>query len=289
MFDVVIRTLNALFMIAMPLALGVYLYHRLGTEWRLFGIGAVTFIASQVFHIPFNAWVLNPVIEQLGLSLDVPAQLAVIALLLGLSAGVFEEVARYIAYRFQLRAKQDRTWSSALMFGAGHGGIESIVIGVLVAYGFIRLFAFKDADLETFIPSDQFEITRMQVDLFWSLPWYAAILGAVERAATLCFHMSAAVLVLQAFRRKSIVWLFMAIGWHTVLDAMAVYASQTWSVYITEALIVGAGLVSIGIVFLLRERPSMLDEKTPEQMEEQTIEFETQKPSLDDLEDSRYV
>ena len=62
MFDIVIRSLNALLMIAMPLALGVYLYRRLGAEWRLFGIGAVTFIASQVFHIPFNVWVLNPVI-----------------------------------------------------------------------------------------------------------------------------------------------------------------------------------------------------------------------------------
>ena len=289
MFDIVIRSLNALLMIAMPLALGVYLYRRLGADWRLFGMGAVTFIASQVFHIPFNIWVLNPIIARLGLSMAVPAQLAVVALLLGLSAGVFEEVARYLAYRFQLTVKQDRTWRSALMFGAGHGGIESVVIGVLVAYGFIHLFALKDANLEALIPIDQLAITRTQVDLFWSLPWYGAILGAVERAATLCFHMSAAVLVLQAFRRKNIVWLFMAIGWHTLLDAMAVYASKTWSVYITEALIVGAGLVSIGVIFLLRERSSKPDDKTPTQIEEQSVEIEAQKPSLDHLEDSRYV
>ena len=289
MFDIVIRSLNALLMIAMPLALGVYLYRRLGVEWRLFGVGAVTMIAAQVFHIPFNIWVLNPIIARLSQPTMTPAQLALIAFLLGLSAGVFEEVARYIAYRFQLKEKRDRTWRSALMFGAGHGGIESVVIGVLVTYGFIRLFAFKDANLETLIPIDQVEIARTQVDLFWSLPWYGAILGAVERAATLCFHMSAAVLVLQAFRRKSIVWLFMAIGWHTALDAMAVYASQTWSVYITEALIVGTGLVSIGIIFLLREKPSKPDDKTPMKIEEQSVEFETQKPSLDHLEDSRYV
>ena len=96
--------------------------------------------------------------------------------------------------------KRDRTWRSALMFGAGHGGIESVVIGVLVVYGFIQLFALKDANLETLIPIDQVEITRAQIDIFWSVPWYAAILGAVERAATLCFHMSAAVLVLQAIQ-----------------------------------------------------------------------------------------
>jgi len=288
-FDIIIRSLNALLMVAMPLALGVYLYRRLGAEWRLFGIGAVTFIASQVFHIPFNAWVLNPVIEQLGLAVDVPAQLAVIALLVGLSAGIFEEVARYIAYRFQLKAKRDRTWSSALMFGAGHGGVEALILGIFVIYGFIKLFALKDANLEALIPLDQLDAARAQIDLFWSAPWYAAILGAVERAATLCFHMSAAVLVLQAFRRKNIVWLFVAIGWHTVLDAVAVFASQTWSIYLTEALIVGAGFISIGVIFLLRETPSKPDDETPVQNKEKAIEIETQKPSFDDLEDSRYV
>jgi uncharacterized membrane protein YhfC len=249
----------------------------------------MTFVASQLFHIPFNIWVLNPLIARLSTLLSSATQLAVAALLLGLSAGVFEEVARYLAYRYQLKAQQDRTWSSALMFGAGHGGVESVIIGVLVAYGFIRLFALKDASLEMLIPIDQVEVTRAQVNLFWSLPWYGAILGAVERAATLCFHMSAAVLVLQAFRRKNILWLFAAIGWHTVLDAMAVYASRTWSVYVTEGLIVVAGIVSVGVIFLLREKSLEPNDKTPMQINEQAVDIESQKPSLDHLEDSRYV
>ena len=289
MFAIAVRTLNALLMIALPLALGVYLYRKQGAEWRVFGVGVVTMIAAQAFHIPFNIWVLNPLIARLGQPMLTQARLVLSALLLGLSAGVFEEFARYIAYRFHLKTKRDRSWSSALMFGAGHGGIESVVIGVLVVYGFIQLFAYKDANLEALLPMDQVELARTQVDLFWSLPWYGAILGAVERAATLCFHMSAAVLVLQAFNRKNLMWLFMAIGWHTVLDALAVYASQTWSVYITEGLIVSAGLVSVGIIFLLRERPSKPDNEMPTPIEEQAIEIDTQKPSLEHLEDSRYV
>jgi uncharacterized membrane protein YhfC len=289
MFDVAIRSLNALLMIAMPLALGVYLYRKLGSGWRLFGVGAVTFVASQLLHIPFNIWVLNPFIRRLDESMASPTYLIIAALLLGLSAGVFEEVARYLVYRFRLVSKQDRSWAGALMFGAGHGGIESILIGVLVVNGFIRLFAYKDANLETLIPIGQVETVRAQVILFWSLPWYAAILGAVERAATLCFHMSATVLVLQVFLRKHIMWLFAAIGLHALFDAMAVYASQIWNVYVTEALIVAAGIVSIGIIFLLREKSFELDEKTPAKTDKQPIEIETQKPSKDHLEDSRYV
>ena len=289
MFDIAIRSLNALLMIAMPLVLGVYLYRRLGTGWRLFGVGALTFIASQLLHIPFNIWVLNPLIRGLDESMASTPYLIVAALLLGLSAGVFEEVARYLVYRFRLRGKRDRNGASALMFGAGHGGIESIIIGVLVIYGFVRLFAYKDASLETLIPIDQVETVRSQVELFWSLPWYGAILGAVERAATLCFHMAATVLVLQVFRRKNILWLFAAIGWHAFYDAMAVYASQTWSVYVTEALIVAAGIASIALIFLLRDKPVGLEDESSAKTDTMPIEIATQKPSIDHLEDSRYV
>ncbi len=288
MFEIVIRSLNALLMIAMPLALGVYLFRKLGAEWRLFGMGAVTFVASQIIHIPFNAWVLNPVMEQHGLDLDVPAQLLVIALLLGLSAGIFEEVARYLVYRFWFKSDNERTWSNALMLGAGHGGVEAIILGVLVMYGFVQLYALKDANLETLIPLDQLEVARVQVDMFWSAPWYAAILGAVERAATLCFHLSASVLVLQVFRRKNILWLFLAIGWHTVLDALAVFASQTWSIYFTELLIVGAGILGLAFIFLLHDPPSKPDDGIPAQIELALKESEIQKPSLENLEDSRY-
>jgi uncharacterized membrane protein YhfC len=275
-------------MIALPLALGVYLTRRLRVSWRLFGVGAVTFVVSQVFHIPFNAWVLNPLVDRFGLSMDIPSQLAIIAVLFGLSAGVFEEVARYIFYRFWLKKNDDHTWRSAVVFGAGHGGGEAIILGVLALVTFVRLFVLRDVDLSTQVPPDQLELAQMQVELYWAQPWYAVLLGAVERAAAISFHISAAVLVLQVFRRINILWLFLAIGWHTLLDAVAVFGIQTWGVYVTEALVVGMGILSIGIVFLLREPTYTPDDAHPAQAPESLMEIEPQKPSLNHLEDSRY-
>jgi uncharacterized membrane protein YhfC len=132
MFDIFVRLLNALLMIAMPLALVIYLTRKLNVGWRLFGIGGVTFVASQVLHIPFNLWVLNPLMEKFGLSISqIGMQLVIVAILYGLSAGVFEETARYLVYRFWLKKDAERTWRSALIFGTGHGGIEAIILGVL--------------------------------------------------------------------------------------------------------------------------------------------------------------
>ena len=60
MFDIAVRSLNALLMIAMPLALGVFLYRRLGTGWRLFGIGV--FLAI-LLHKPLDAMSITSLME----------------------------------------------------------------------------------------------------------------------------------------------------------------------------------------------------------------------------------
>src|SRR5690625_7031839 len=46
------------------------------------------------------------------------------AVVIGLSAGVFEEMARFILMRFLMK---QRDWQSGFLFGAGHGGIEAVL------------------------------------------------------------------------------------------------------------------------------------------------------------------
>lgn len=290
MFDIFMRLLNALLMIAIPLALGVYLNRKLNCTWRLFGIGAIAFIASQVLHIPFNFLVLNPLLGKLGLSISQTGmQLAIVAVFYGLSAGVFEEGARYIFYRFWLKKDTDRTWNSAVMFGAGHGGSEAIILGVLALMALVQMVVLRDVDLSTQVPADQLELAKMQVETYWAQPWYAVLLGSVERVAAISFHISASVLVLQAFRRRNIIWLFLAIGWHTLLDAVAVFGMQTWGAYVTEALVFGMGILSIVFILLLREPIASPEDEQTQIIEEILPEIEPQKPSSDHLEDSRYV
>ncbi|MGH2620587.1 MAG: hypothetical protein ACRDHG_08450, partial [Anaerolineales bacterium] len=60
------RVLNGLLMLAMPLGLGIFLRRRTAGRWGLYGAGALTFIGSQVLHLPFNGLVLNPRLEALG-------------------------------------------------------------------------------------------------------------------------------------------------------------------------------------------------------------------------------
>lgn len=252
--DIVARILNFVLMLITPLLLGVFLVRRLHVEWRTFGIGALTFMASQVLHIPFNKWLLIPFLSARGLTNTTDTvSLLVFALFIGLSAGVFEESARYIAYRFWLKEK--RSWKNALMFGAGHGGIEAILLGIVAMIAFFQALAYLGIDFSVSTPSDKAELLQSQLANYWSLPWYDAIMGAVERFFSLAFHLSAAVLVLQAFTRRNILWLGAAIIWHTLLDSIAVFCASRLNIHTTEAIIGIFGLASIAIVIAFRNAP----------------------------------
>ena len=285
--DIAARVINFSLMVVMPFALAIYLVRKLKVEWRLFGVGVVTFVLSQVFHIPFNIWVLNPVIEKLGLSITQSGvQLAIVGILYGLSAGLFEEITRYFGYRISI--KDERDWKSALLYGAGHGGIESILVGVLSFATLLQLVSLRGTDLSTIVEAEYLELARAQVAAYWAAPWHMILLGALERLIAITFHISATVLVLQAFRQKNLIWVGYAIAWHTFLDAVAVFATQTWDPYITEGLLFGIALLSVGIIFKLKtpDEPAVLDSPFVAPV---APEIQPVVPSEENLEDSRYV
>ncbi|GAB4577645.1 MAG: YhfC family intramembrane metalloprotease [Anaerolineales bacterium] len=283
--DIFLRVLNPILMILFGLGVGIIVARQRNVEWRVYGIGALTFVGSQVLHIPFNLWVLNPVLLKVASSPFEDALLFISAMALGLSAGVFEETARYLVYRLWL--KDTRTWKDALMFGAGHGGIEAILLGVFTLFTVINLIALVGKDLTAIVPENQIQLAQQQIEAFWALPWYGVLLGASERIFAICFHLAASVLVLQVFRRKNILWLFGSIGLHTLLNALAVYGVQTWGPYITELILAVFALLCLGIVFKLKtEEPNepsvVVDRKAEMQAPAQTL-------SLDIIEDSKYA
>ena len=242
--------LNGVLMIAIPIVLGIYLSRRYRLGWRLWWIGAGTFVLSQIGHIPFNA-VLTLLFNRGFLPAPPPEyQLLFNSVLLGLSAGLWEEIFRYGAFRWW--AKDARSWSKALMMGNGHGGIEAILLGVLVLINYIIMLAAQGMDLSAYLPASQLPILEEQMAIYWSIPWYDSLLGALERVFALTIQISLSVIVLQVFLRRNLVWLIIAIGWHALVDALSVYLVSTQSIYTVEAVIGMLALISLGVIFLLR-------------------------------------
>jgi uncharacterized membrane protein YhfC len=247
--------LNGLLMIAMPIGLTIYLTRKFKLGWRLFWIGAATFVLSQVGHIPFN-WAIGRLLNQTSMAnWPQTAQLIFNAVFGGLSAGLFEESFRYGMYRWW--AKDARSWGKGLLAGAGHGGIEAILLGALALYGFIQLVVLRNADasqLSQVVGADKVELAQAQITAYWSVPWSMSILGAVERFFAIPFHLALSLLVMQAFIRRQGGWVWLAIAFHAMGDGVAVYlAGIGLSAYALEGVVGLFAILSIIIIFVLRQ------------------------------------
>jgi uncharacterized membrane protein YhfC len=280
--------INALVMIGAPIGLGVWLTRRYRLEWGLFWAGVITFVLSQVGHIPFNL-ILTALFKNGTLSQPLPAyQLVFNALLLGLSAGLWEEGSRFLAYRYW--AKDARSWSRGLLLGAGHGGIEAVLLGVLALLGYFQLATLHGIDLAQVIGPDQLDLAHQQVQAYWTAPWYMTLLGAVERLFTLALHLSLSVMVLQVFICHQPGWLLAAVTWHALADAAGVYTLVRFGALWAEALIGGFALASLAIIFSLRrlEAPAPAVDQLPPSEPPPTITIHPMEITPENLDNTRY-
>ena len=239
----ILHPLNALLMIAMPIVFATIVARRWRAPWRLFGIGVITFIGSQVVHLPLNAGLTVLFKSIITDPTPQPWHLPFNAIVLGLTAGLCEESARYLGYRYL--APRARAFRDALLLGAGHGGIEAILLGVYVAYMFLQMVALQQTGTDSLgLDEPQLRTLQQQMTAYWSAPAYLTILGAVERLFALTVHVGLSVVVLQVFVRKQWRWLWLAIGYHAASDATTVWLVQVgWPAPAIEGIV---GLFALG-------------------------------------------
>lgn len=249
--------LNAFLMLTLPLALWLWLARRWRLGWRLVGLGALMFIGSQVVHLPLLYGLTA--LFQAGVLPAPPAAWAPAfnIVVLSLLAGLCEETARYIGYRWLV--PEARTWRQAVVYGAGHGGIEAILFGGLALAAFVQLTGLQQTDLSTLgLPAGQQAALAAQVQAYWSLAWPLTLLGAVERVLAITLHITLSVLVLQAVIRRRWGWWAAAVGWHALANAVALGVAQTLGAQ-TPAGMLGseaalALVVALGLVLIFRLR-----------------------------------
>ena len=250
--------LGVLGMIILPLLLGFWLTRKFKLPWKLFIAGAVTFIASQILHIPF-LYGLTALFNNRTLP-NPPAAwtTAFNAVLLGLLAGIFEETARYILFKLVL--KKARTWNEGVLVGAGHGGVEAIIVGLLGIATIVNMIVMRSADLSAMgVPAEQLELAKQQVAAFWASPAYMGFLGLFERVFAVCLHMALSSMVLYSVAHKKPVWFWMALLWHAIVDAAAVYLMPIIGALALEGMVAVIALASLGIMFGLRSKFVPLD------------------------------
>ena len=244
-------------MILLPIIAWIIFTRRFNLSWKLVLAGGLTFIASQIPHIPLVS-AMAPFMAKNTLLVN--------AIILGLLAGIFEETSRYILFKFIL--KKARTWKEGILVGLGHGGTEAIIIGVLAGLAFATMLAYRSMDLSTVpgIQADQVELAKQQVAAYWAAPIYIPFLGFIERVSAMCLHVSLSVMVVYALASKNPLWFWGALLWHALVDAVAVYVISYIGALATEGIIAVFALISLWLVFMLRPMFPQDETSSPEQL-----------------------
>jgi uncharacterized membrane protein YhfC len=248
--------ITAIFVIGYPLVAGVIARKKLAVGWKYFWFGALVFLVFQLLtRIPIVTVLQATVLMHLLLTSTEFTWIWLV--ILAITAGLFEEVGRYVGYRLFLR-REPKTWSKAVMFGLGHGGLESmVVVGGQIVLNAINTLMLLTINVNTLPVAQRQNIIHLFADINTE-PFWLPLLSAWERLWTLPLHVALAVIVLQVFRRQQMVWLFLAIPFHALVDFVAGAIPQALghSLMITlpvEGVVCVFGLISVWIIWRLRE------------------------------------
>jgi len=212
--------------VLVPVLLGLLLWSKIKAKWSIFLVGAALWFIALVVRTPINTygtlWIYSnfsgAALIYLGIAFP------------SLTAGIFEEGARWLAFRFLVK---DHKIENALMYGAGHGGIESILL--------VGLSILSTAITVYFYPQT---LTSAQLATIAATPEWVAFLGLWERLVAITFHIAMSVLVLESFREKQIYYLGVAMGAHFFLNFSVVYAVQ-WGLVQSEIVMGVWGIASL--------------------------------------------
>jgi uncharacterized membrane protein YhfC len=253
--------ISIVFVILYPVVLAIMAHRRLQVSWRYFGYGALIFFLFQLItRIPLVLWLQNMLAPQLKAS---PALDLAWIVVLALTAGLTEEIGRYLGYRWFMK-REEKTWNKAVMYGLGHGGFESMVfVGGLLVLTVINVVFLSLSGVNT-LPESQRVVVEQQFVAINAAPAWIPLVAAWERLWTVPFHVGASVLILQVFQKKHFFWLWLAILFHATVDfvgpALSLWLGSGLTVTVlSEAWVTLAGLFSIWLIWRLRseETPTL--------------------------------
>jgi uncharacterized membrane protein YhfC len=243
--SIVFMVLALAIAVALPVGLCLWLRRRKHADLLPFFIGCAVMILF--------AFVLEALVHRLVLRTEVGAaiqgNLWLYGLYGGAMAGLFEETGRFIAFKTVLRKKQGRD-ANALMYGAGHGGIEALaILGIASLNNLLYSVLINTGNTALLTAQASGEVLEQVEGAIRALaatPSWQFLLGGVERIFAVVLHLSFSVLVWFAAKKKNRIWLYpAAVLLHLIVDAAtAILAGKHVSLLLVEAAVAALALLS---------------------------------------------
>jgi len=197
----------------MPILISIFLIVRSKTYFKPIIVGVITFLIFQVFTRIYIIQVILP--TQVWYILFTYQYPVLYAFLLSLTAGLFEEIGRYIMMKFILKKMELK---HALAFGIGHGGIEAMLFVGL------ELIMVNPATIDT----------------------QNLMMSGLERLSAMIFHCGFSVLVYQMVFKGKKYHLILSITLHTLVNFISVILMMNGvNLWILEGLLLMFALIML--------------------------------------------
>lgn len=177
-----------------------------------------------------------------------------------LTAGVFEETARFVALKYL--CKKDPCLANGLCYGIGHGAVEALYVVGSTLLGQLSLMiminAGSTADLLANYTEDQIPLVEAQLDALCATDSGLFLASGVERVAAICFHIALSLVIWMVVTKKLPLWGYpVAILLHAGLNvSAALYQTGViTNVWLVEAAVaVFTALTCFGVYKVLKSK-----------------------------------
>ena len=241
----------------LPIGLTIYYYKKKEISLKPVFVGVLVFFVSQlVLRIP----ILQLLSTQKWYK-SMEENSILISLFLGLTAGLFEELGRFVGFKYILKENLDR--NDGIAFGIGHGGIEAIlVVGITSINNIYYSFSINSGNFDKVIaPSiNQKEITDAIKNQLITTPSYYFAISGVERIFAFTLQIALSILVLYGVKNEKFEYVVYAILLHMIIDSpLGIMQANGVNLFLIEGYIALTAVVAF--IFILKSKELFVENK----------------------------
>src|SRR5579875_469410 len=135
------------------------------------------------------------------------------------------------------------------MYGIGHEGLESVLLGggVQIILTLLSAAILSSINLNS-LPVVQRQVAIQQIASINALPPWSPLLVAWGRLWSFPLQVALSVIVLQVFRRRQRCWLWLAFLFHTLIDFLTLALPQAFGDSTIIQLVINGMLAVFGLL-----------------------------------------
>lgn len=258
--NIVFMCVSALVCAAIPIVL-LIVFRKKGADVSPFFIGCAVFV---IFALLIEG-LINFAFSQSSTGKRLLENVWFYAVYGGLMAGLFEETGRFLAFKTVLK-KLNGNDMNALMYGAGHGGIEAILlVGVSNAAYIVLLIMDAYGTLSGAVPAEASAQLAPVLQSLRDTPAPLFLVAILERCIAIASHIALSVIVWFGAKDPKKTWLFpAAVLLHALLDIALVIAVNLLALPTLAAegvlFVLAVGIVLIALFVWKKNRKAESDD-----------------------------